>query len=1352
MRKYFLSWLLIITSYCFAQNLPVKFLGIENGLSNNAVTCIYKDYNGFMWFATYDGLNKYDGSSFTIFRNRIDDSTSLVGNEVYTITSDLKHNLWIGGRNGACIYHPATNLFSPIRYLPLASSSSSKIDFTVSGIYVQKNGFIFIASIDEGVLIFNPDKEIGQQIALIDGTSKRIHYKVNSIRINDKNNDVWLFVDDVGLCKYDKKNNTVNVVNRNARQGNCLEIDNDQNLWLGSNKGLYKYMPATNTFSDNYFNGNYRITDLYIAGTGVLWIASDGKGVLLMDLATKKLKPLLSADGKEMLNSSSVLDLFEDEQGRKWISTLRGGINVIESKENPFKSVVYNDNKIKNPNINFVSSFAESADGNIWIGSNGSGLRCWNRNKNTYTFYANDANNDKSLRSNLVTSVIEDYKKNIWASTWYGGINRFDKASNTFKHYSCFNSFTDLEEKQVWFLYEDKDKNLWASTSNDGTLYSLNRTTDRFDLFDPALINIQCLAEDKEGNLWGGNYSSLIKIDKKNKKHITYHIGYTVRSIHEDKYGNFWVATQGGGLLLFNRKDGTYKRFDEAKGLQSNTILRILEDSHGNLWMSSFTGLIKYDAQKKSFIKFSKSDGLQSNQFSFNGATTLKSGEFLFGGIKGFNIFYPDSVYTSAVKPNVFLTGVHINGEPIEANINHITNIFLDKVTELTIPYDKAYISLDFVAPEYGAPDKIRYSYYLEGWDKKFNTVNLNHTVTYSHLPEGTYYFKVKVTDILGIWGEETQLLKIKVLPPWYRSWWAYLFYLGLATTLIYLYVTYKSNQHRLKYEVNLAMLTAEKEKELTEKRISFFTHISHEFRTPLTLIINPLKEIVFGKNGAEEDKRLTVVYRNARRLLSLVDQLLLFRKVEAEEQQLKIEKFGIADLCNEVYLCFQQHAVSKNIHFSIEGIESKTNLIADKEKIEIILFNLLSNAFKFTPNGGIISLRLTEKDKQVEIFVSDNGCGISKEASNRMFQPFYQVNAKDSNHPTGFGIGLYLSRKLAEANGGTLHFVSEESIGTTFVLTLPKPDASITDDISVNEIKSSSFLQELVEDVSIEKVSLTETEYPQNKSDIIHKLTSDLPAMLIVDDNKDMRDLLKQIFKDQFIIYEAVNGEEGYECARKEVPEIIISDIMMGKMSGIELCAKIKSDTVIGHIPVILLTASLSTDSKLKGLEGGAEDYITKPFENEIIVASVKNILKRRNRLQQYFFNAVTLQPNFSIASEYKEFIEKCIEITEKHMDDPDFTIKTLSREIGMSHPKLYKKVKSVSGLSVNVFIRYLRLRKAAELLINTNKTINEVTYEVGFRDIKYFREQFNKLFTINPSEYIKRYRKPLGNKSIPQ
>jgi DNA-binding response OmpR family regulator len=459
------------------------------------------------------------------------------------------------------------------------------------------------------------------------------------------------------------------------------------------------------------------------------------------------------------------------------------------------------------------------------------------------------------------------------------------------------------------------------------------------------------------------------------------------------------------------------------------------------------------------------------------------------------------------------------------------------------------------------------------------------------------------------------------------------------------------------------------------------------------------------------------------------------------------------------VYLCFQQYAASKHISFSIIGSEATASVFADKEKVEIILFNLFSNAFKFTPNGGTISIAIEAIENTVEVTVKDNGCGIADEVGNRLFQPFYQGNLQENNHPTGFGIGLYLSKKLAEANGGTLSFTSKINEGTSFVLALAKIETNILPIIQKENIinaldempkeaeaHETTFLEELMEYVPPEETLSVGA--IKNKADIIDKLTSELPSMLIVDDNADMRELIKAVFQHDYNIYEAADGDEGYELALKEVPDIIISDIAMQRVNGIQLCANIKANPAIGHIPVILLTASFSADNKLKGIEGGAEDYITKPFDNEIIKASVKNILQRKNRLQQYFFNAVTLQPNFNIAGEYKEFIEQCITITEKYLDDPDFNIKTFSKEIGMSHPKLYKKVKAVSGLSVNVFIRYLRLKKAAEFLINTNKTINEVTYDVGFKDIKYFREQFHKLFEMNPSEYIKRYRKPLGSK----
>jgi DNA-binding response OmpR family regulator len=450
-------------------------------------------------------------------------------------------------------------------------------------------------------------------------------------------------------------------------------------------------------------------------------------------------------------------------------------------------------------------------------------------------------------------------------------------------------------------------------------------------------------------------------------------------------------------------------------------------------------------------------------------------------------------------------------------------------------------------------------------------------------------------------------------------------------------------------------------------------------------------------------------------------------------------------EISREVYLSFTQHARSRNIRFDFNAAPDTIMVFADKEKIEIILFNLVSNAFKFTPPGGSIGMLIEEQQGQVLVSVKDTGCGIAPGTGDRLFDSFYQPAPRDGHAAKGFGIGLYLARKLARQHKGDIRYESELDKGTVFHLQLPA--GSPGHEHEETDSHTTVFLDELVEEP--DSAGMTEAAAMQETTGIIDKLTSSLPSMLIVDDNADIRQYIRQVFENEFTLYEAPDGLEGYELALKWAPDIIISDIMMKTVSGIELCVLVKENPAIAHIPIILLTASSASDTRLKGIESGAEDFITKPFEKEILIARVRSILKGRNSLQQYFYNAITLQPNFTIAGEHKEFIERCIAITEDHLDDPDFNIGVLSKEIGMSHSNLYKKVKAVSGLSINVFIRYLRLRKAADLFINTDNNITEVAYIVGINDLRYFREQFYRLFQMNPSEYIKRYRRVLGNKS---
>lgn len=1327
-----------------SDSIPVRYLGIEQGLSNNVVTSIYQDHDGFMWFGTYDGLNRYDGYGFQVFRNIIGDTGSLSDNHIYNIAGDAAHNIWISSSKGISVYHPVSSAFTSPMFLGWKDNRLQHVQAAVPAVKEIDHGRMILAGTDsKGLLVFEQNSNTGYQVPL----DNNVRYTVTTVEYDALRKQVWVFVPQAGLCLYDPVKRFLKTINTSIHAGNYLKVDSKGNLWLGNDNGLFAYDAATNSFSENRLPFKNRVTAIIEDKQHVLWIASDGGGLYFLTPGAKQALPYLSKAGTPVVNSNAIYAIYQDASDRKWIGTLRGGINLIQPGSNSFSHITYSSPGQNNIINNFILSFCEDEKNNLWIGTDGAGLRYWDRRRNQSVQYSNNPSVAGSISSNFITSISKDHENDTWISTYFGGINRLKNNSNSFEHFTCFNPTTKAEENNVWLVYEDRQKRLWASTVNNGTLYTFNRSTNRFDLFDPKIINIQTLAEDLQGNFWAGNYTQLILVDREKKQHRVYEIGYPVRCIHEDQRKNLWVGTEGGGLLLFDRGTGKFQRLTTADGLPNNTILRLLEDKKGKLWLSTYNGLSRFDPIHNNFRNFSQTDGLQSNQFSFNAGLALHSGEFIFGGIKGFNLFFPDSVYDKKEIPKTFLTGLKINNRAVEEDTSYVTERDMEKIGEITVPYDKAVVSIDFIALEYSGVDKIKYAYLLEGWDKTWNYVNNIRTANYSRLQEGNYKFKIKVTNADGVWSEEKVLLRIIVLPPWYRTWWAYILYAVFLGGLIYLYVLYNKRQERLRYEVKLAHLESEKEKELTEKKISFFTHISHEFRTPLTLIINPMKELISEHENEQFHKRMSMIHRNAKRLLSLVDQLLLFRKADAVDQQMRIERFDITEVCQEVFLSFSQHAHAKHIRFTYNKNEEEISLYADKEKIEIILFNLVSNAFKYTDPGGEIKLQIEETDKKINITVTDTGSGIPAATGNKLFDSFYQAGNTDKSSQTGFGIGLYVSQKLAMAHKGELYYTSEQGKGTMFTLTLPKGKhhfsaLSVSEDYKAGQ----TILHELVEDAEME---FSEEEKPAaapEKAKVIDKIIAGLPTMVIVDDNAELRSYIREIFTGDYTIYEADDGSTGFELILKESPDIVISDVMMKNVGGIELVKKIKETAAVAHTPVILLTASSSDEIKLKGIEGGAEDYMNKPFDRELIIAKVKNILKGRNRLQQYFFNTVTLQPTSGVAGEHKEFLERCMTIVEKHLDDPDFTIQIFCKEIGMSHPSLYKKIKAVSGLTVNVFIRYLRLRKAAELLINSNKTIVEVTYITGFNDVRYFREQFFKLFGMKPSDYIKKYRKVLG------
>lgn len=1352
-RRYFFLFVLlqlVVTNKLLATEYPtIVSLGIEKGLSNNSVRAVYKDRKGFMWFGTHDGLNRYDGYEFKIFRNKLGDSTSLPHNYIYTISEDHQHNLWVGTGQGIGIFNNLTSRFSPAYFIRKKNNQRAIITYAVNSIQNASNGDVLIGTNGTGLLVKRKNNEAAFQVPIKNEGREITDYNVTTIKV-DHLNRIWLFINTIGLCIYEPAGKKLRIVNQQIRSAYCIETDEKGNVWIGGTQGLHQYhvtsgqlLPAQSGISEGK-----QVLSLRFDKQKNLWVGTKGSGVMILNPASAKVSYFSSGGMKNYFSSESVPVIYDDKEGRKWIGTSKGGVNIVHSRSASFKTVAHDPLNQASLVNNFVSSFLELQDGKLWVGTDGGGISIWDRKKNRFTNLNHQPENKQSLSNNQVSHIKEDYLGNIWIATFGGGINRYNPNTQAFEHFKCIDASTGIENVNVWQFLEDHGKTLWATTFSGGRLYFLNRKLNRFEVFDNNLKeNFFGITEDRNKILWGGNASELIKIDRKFKKHIYYEIGKPVRVLHEDRNGNFWIGSEGGGLILFDRKQGKIiKRYSIAEGLCNNSILSIIEDNRGNLWIGTFSGLSMFNPAKRTFLNFYQDDGLQSNQFIDNACIKLKSGQLIFGGLKGLSIFHPDSIKSSKIVPPILLTGLRINNQSVSSDGPYISKVNGDQIEALEIPYNDAVVSFDFAALEFGAPGKISYAYYLEGWDKGWNYSNKLRTAAYTRLTEGNYVLHIKSTNTEGHWMNNEKSISVRILPPWYRSWWAYLIYVLAGFGLIYAYILYQKRQSHLQYQIDLAKLQVKQEQELSENKLSFFTHISHEFRTPLTLIINPIKEFINSKNSHVDSKDLIIVYRNARRLLSLVDQLLLFRK--SEVQNLKVSQFDLVSFCKEIYVCFCQQAKAKNISFDFQCSQQTICIYADREKVEIVLFNLIANAFKFTPEGGQIHLNIEESNDEVALHVRDNGAGISEGTGARIFERFYQDSNQSS--ATGFGIGLFLVKKFIEANGGTVSYDSTVGIGTDFKVILLKGKDHFNGEVTFEERKRPMFINELIgEDPYPDSNILVQNNNEGRAAASELDPTTEKKAVLIVEDHLDIRNYIKQIFKSDYLTYEAEDGTQGYELAKKHVPDIIITDVIMKELSGVDLCMKIKSNPELCHIPVILLTSSSSSEIKLKGIEQGADDFITKPFDKDILIARVANLLKSRNTLQKYFFNEITLKSDdFKVSNEFKEFLDKCIAITEKHLDNPDFNVKILAEELATSPSLLYRKVKSISGKSTNEFIRYIRLRKGAQLMVNTDYNVNQTALLCGFNDVRYFREQFSKLFGIRPSDYIKKYRGNLSNK----
>ncbi|SEO74322.1 Signal transduction histidine kinase [Mucilaginibacter gossypiicola] len=1340
---------LMLTGNVAVYALPnVQRLGLKDGLSNSEVRCIFQDHSGYIWFGTYDGLNRFDGYDFRIYRNQPENQHSIIHNFINCIAEDAANNLWVGTRQGISILNPVTEEFSPA-YTTSAGNKAVPVTSFIKDIKTDRSGHIFIATLSNGLIVMDNGKRTGNIIPYYDHGKAVRSYNVSALYVGP-GSQVYVLISAAGLFTYDTVQGTLKLLNSSVTGATCIYSEGNS-LWVGSTQGLHHYDLRSGRY-DRLFdelNGAFksgRITSLQTMPDSTLWVSTDGGGIQILDKKRDKINYLQAGSDEHSLSSDAVYALFLDRDGRKWIGTLRGGINVIDEVKERFVNVRHDDLNSNSLISNFVKSLYEAPDGRLWIGTDGGGLSIWDRQAHRFTNFRHDGSKPGTLSSNFVTSITADKDGRIWIATYGGGIDLYQPGSNTFTSFRGIDSNGIASRIVFWYLYPDHAGNLWASGLQDG-LFLYDKRSNQFRQYDAALTNILSIEEDRSGNLWAGNFEGVYKINLQNNKRKFYPVGKAVRSMHRTDNGDMWLGTEAGLMYFSASKEKVIRHYTTGNGLSNNMVLAILQDQQKRLWLSTYNGLCRFDPKENSFTNFFEGDGLASNEFNFNAGLRLNNGELAFGGINGLTVFHPQQILPLHDAPNIVITDIKINNKPISNYPNYVMTGARNAIQSLEIPYDNASVAFSFAAIEFTAQDRIAYRYMLQGWDRGWINAGKQRNALYTRLAPGTYTLKINCTNPEGQWISREIHLGIIILPPWYRTIWAYLIYALLLAGIVYWYLRYKFRETRLKYEVQLANAAAahqrnlqEKERELNDRRVEFFTGVSHEFRTPLSLIINPLKDLL-AKIAPENRAELNIVYRNSRRLLSLVDQLLLFRKADAGSGILQIAPMDITLVCREVFLCFVQQARLSGLSFELNVPEEPVLIYGDREKIEIILFNLISNAIKYTPAGKVVCVTLQPEEHKVVINVIDNGPGIPEETGKHIFEKFYRSTAQGQAAKGGFGIGLFLARQFTTDHGGSLSFESEPGKGSDFCLTLLKGTAHFPPDVAAaaDTADLSPLLREMVEEQPV--ISQVN---PINDIDFeAEKIFTDKQRVLVIDDDSEIRAYICSILESRYIIYEASNGLAGLQKAKEKQPDLIICDVMMPGLNGIELCSTIKQDQQLSYIPMILLTASSSAENKIKGLESGADDYISKPFDKDVLIARIANLLQNRSNLQSYFYNTITLKSNnVTISDEYKHFLEKCIEIVEQHITDENFNIKILASEIGMSHSNLYRKIKSLSGHTVNGFIRYIRLRKAAELLIQSDMNVNEVAIETGFNSIKYFRDQFFKLFGANPSDFLKQKR----------
>ncbi len=1299
-----------------------------NSLSNNTVRGLLEDRDGGLWIATRDGLNRFDPVTETFEIYRHEDTLNQNWNDLDAIYEDDDGGLWLGSWGGLSRFDAASGRFTNFS-LP-ATDSEHPQRAAVKAIFEDRFGVLWIGTRRRGLLQFDRNSGAFKHLEQPDLQG---HAGVEIWRIyEDRAGDLWVCSNDVGLSLLDRDRRRFRQFSYEGApypivERGILDIVEDRSgqFWLAS-LSLLQFDRATRTFvaPRNELDRHNRpgamdLISLYKDNEGALWMGSLG-GIYRLDQT-----PIRAF--KNIRTAKPVTAVWEDTHSYLWLGDAEGltrydeqGLLVAHYHHVPGDS-----GSLGNGN---VYTIFQDHIGDLWVSTAGYGVSRFNKRTETFKYFRSELRNPNSLSNNWVRYLLEDRLGALWAGT-DSGLSRFHRQSDTFRRYQHgSDEFANLSRSYIYAMCEDRFGDLWIGAT-DG-LYRLRPATDTFHAYRHDARNPTSLSHD------------------------------SITTILEDRSGVIWIGTNGGGLNKFERAGESFVRFKQEDGLAHNAVCGILADDQSRLWISTSNGLSRFTPQTRTFKNYDISDGLVGNAFSKTAYhRSRKSGRMFFGGLNGLTSFHPDSIKDNPYVPPVVITHFerHSPGVAFDSVIVHKG---ISQKERLRLSQDDMIFTIKFAALSYRNPDKNRYAYKLEGVKDRWIALGTNREVTFTNLAPGDYTLQVKGSNNDGVWNEQGAALAITVTPPWWQTWWMYSVCVIGFVVLLYGLRRYELNRQQYKHRVQLQKVESERIKELDHLKSRFFDNISHEFRTPLTLILGQVERVLQSPDREKDTGRLQAALSNAKRLLSLINQLLDISKLEAGKMKLSASKQDLIQHLRPLVASFESLAEQQKVTLQFITKHQQLALYFDPEKVDRILINLLSNALKFTDAGGGITVEVgliahgrlipmptapnrglwqktrTEITEFVEITVRDTGIGIPSDRLLNIFDRFYQVDLRQTREREGTGIGLALVKELTELHHGTISASSQRGKGSAFVVRLPLGQEHLQPDEIAAEPTRASAEPPPLRQPPAKNIEMTMPSDPPKES------PEGLPTgtgevILVVEDNLDVRRFVCEHLQDNYRVLEAGNGEEGLARAQKEIPDLVITDIMMPEMTGYQLVDALRKDERTSHIAIVILTARADDDARIDGLEAGADAYLTKPFNAKELQVRIRKLIEVRRQLRDRFSKATVIKPSeVTAVSVDQAFLQRLVDTVEAHFEDSGLAASELAASAHMSVSQLNRKLNALIGQPAGKFIRSLRLQRAADLLSRNAGTVAEISYQVGFDDPAHFARRFREQFGCAPSE----------------